>query len=323
MTIINISIFVFLFGLGLFSYNIYERSKKLNLEMKNQNVELLPNNSDKINLELLESNSELLSFKESLESELSVNKLEIEKISSEKEQLEENIMTLSSLKQDLESDLFELKLEISKGNLNLLDIQNSNMDQKNKSLLLKENIDLSYQIQKKDDLIFKLEKQIKNKKNSNNENQEIINKNKKEEIDILKKKNAEYQYNNKSYKEIIKRQKKQILELKSANLVFEKKLQEISEENTIQSKSDSIIATFTGNLIYETNEKRIILISSDGTKYTILQDDFPGDLVAKCGLPVTTNSKDRCIATILAELIVDGDQLILKGKEIKEIIKNK
>ena len=68
-------------------------------------------------------------------------------------------------------------------------------------------------------------------------------------------------------------------------------------------------------------KKRIILISSDGTQYTILQDDFPGDLVAKCGLPISNNSKNRCIATIVAELIVEDDQLILKGKEIKQITK--
>ena len=72
-------------------------------------------------------------------------------------------------------------------------------------------------------------------------------------------------------------------------------------------------------LPYDPIKKRIILISSDGTQYTILQDDFPGDLVAKCGLPITNNSKNRCIATIVAELIVEDDQLILKGKEIKQI----
>ena len=114
-----------------------------------------------------------------------------------------------------------------------------------------------------------------------------------------------------------------ILELKSANLIFEKELKQRMNETTPQKKSDGIVATFSGNLLYEPIKKRIILISSDGTQYTILQDDFPGDLVAKCGLPITNNSKNRCIATIVAELIVEDDQLILKGKEIKQITKNK
>ena len=142
-------------------------------------------------------------------------------------------------------------------------------------------------------------------------------------FDKLKNNIEIYKVNNKNFEQIINKQKEKILELKSANLIFEKELKQQMNETTPQKKSDSIVATFSGNLLYEPIKKRIILISSDGTQYTILQDDFPGDLVAKCGLPIRNNSKNRCIATIVAELIVEDDQLILKGKEIKQITKNK
>ena len=163
-------------------------------------------------------------------------------------------------------------------------------------------------------------KELKDNIKANLDNNQIITKT---EFDDLKKNNELFIKNNKKYEKIIKKQKEYILELKSTNLIFEKELEQQKKEKIYQKNSDGITATFTGNLLYEPTKKRILLIASDGTQYTILQDDFPGDLVAKCGLPVSTNSKDRCIATILAELIVEGDQLILKGKEIKEITKNK
>ena len=181
---------------------------------------------------------------------------------------------------------------------------------------MKKNIKLSNQIKQKNGIITELEKQLVIEK----ENKLQFSKT---EFDQLKKNIEIYKVNNKNFEQIINKQKEKILELKSANLIFEKKLKQQMVENSPQKKSDGIVATFSGNLLYEPIKKRIILISSDGTKYTILQDDFPGDLVAKCGLPITNNSKNRCIATIVAELIVEDDQLILKGKEIKQITKNK
>ena len=263
-----------------------------------------------------------MDIRNNLQSEILAKKHEIKEKSTQKTQLEEKINLLNFTKEELESDLFNLKLEISKIKLNLSkelkpdDQQNKVNKIKENDPLFAKNIELSNQIKQKNGIIIELEKQLliaeeKNLKFSKNEFNKLKN-------DI-----ETYKVNNKNFEQIINKQKEKILELKSANLIFEKELKQQNKETTPQKKSDGIVATFSGNLLYEPNKKRIILISSDGTQYTILQDDFPGDLVAKCGLPITNNSKNRCIATIVAELIVEDDQLILKGKEIKQITKNK
>ena len=322
MTILNISIFTFLIGLGLFSYTIYERSSILSSEEQKPKTENLNYKNDKKVLETSQNEKSLLNIKNSLQSEISAKKHEIKEKSTQKNQLEEKINLLNFTKEELESDLFNLKLEISKIKLNLSkelkpdDQQNKVNKIKENDPLFAKNIELSNQIKQKNGIIIELEKQLliaeeKNLKFS------------KTEFNKLKNDIETYKVNNKNFEQIINKQKEKILELKSANLIFEKELKQQNKETTPQKKSDGIVATFSGNLLYEPNKKRIILISSDGTQYTILQDDFPGDLVAKCGLPITNNSKNRCIATIVAELIVEDDQLILKGKEIKQITKNK
>lgn len=322
MTILNISIFTFLIGLGLFSYTIYERSSILSSEEQKPKTENLNYKNDKKVLETSQNEKSLLDIRNSLQSEILAKKHEIKEKSTQKNQLEEKINLLNFTKEELESDLFNLKLEISKIKLNLSkelkpdDQQNKVNKIKENNPLFAKNIELSNQIKQKNGIIIELEKQLliaeeKNLKFS------------KTEFNKLKNDIETYKVNNKNFEQIINKQKEKILELKSANLIFEKELKQQNKETTPQKKSDGIVATFSGNLLYEPNKKRIILISSDGTQYTILQDDFPGDLVAKCGLPITNNSKNRCIATIVAELIVEDDQLILKGKEIKQITKNK
>tara|TARA_B100000131_G_scaffold321224_1_gene371332 strand:- start:1054 stop:2022 length:969 start_codon:yes stop_codon:yes gene_type:complete len=322
MTILNISIFTFLIGLGLFSYTIYERSSILSSEEQKPKTENLNYKNDKKVLETSQNEKSLLNIKNSLQSEILAKKHEIKEKYTQKTQLEEKINLLNFTKEELESDLFNLKLEISKIKLNLSkelkpdDQQNKVNKIKENDPLFAKNIELSNQIKQKNGIIIELEKQLliaeeKNLKFS------------KTEFNKLKNDIETYKVNNKNFEQIINKQKEKILELKSANLIFEKELKQQNKETTPQKKSDGIVATFSGNLLYEPNKKRIILISSDGTQYTILQDDFPGDLVAKCGLPITNNSKNRCIATIVAELIVEDDQLILKGKEIKQITKNK
>ncbi len=322
MTILNISIFTFLIGLGLFSYTIYERSSILSSDEQKPKTENLNYKNDKKVLETSQNEKSLLDIRNSLQSEILAKKHEIKEKYTQKTQLEEKINLLNFTKEELESDLFNLKLEISKIKLNLSkelkpdDQQNKVNKIKENDPLFAKNIELSNQIKQKNGIIIELEKQLliaeeKNLKFS------------KTEFNKLKNDIETYKVNNKNFEQIINKQKEKILELKSANLIFEKELKQQNKETTPQKKSDGIVATFSGNLLYEPNKKRIILISSDGTQYTILQDDFPGDLVAKCGLPITNNSKNRCIATIVAELIVEDDQLILKGKEIKQITKNK
>jgi hypothetical protein len=322
MTILNISIFTFLIGLGLFSYTIYERSSILSSEEQKPKTENLNYKNDKKVLETSQNEKSLLNIKNSLQSEILAKKHEIKEKSTQKNQLEEKINLLNFTKEELESDLFNLKLEISKIKLNLSkelkpdDQQNKVNKIKENDPLFAKNIELSNQIKQKNGIIIELEKQLLIAEEKNLQFS-------KTEFNKLKNDIETYKVNNKNFEQIINKQKEKILELKSANLIFEKELKQQNKETTPQKKSDGIVATFSGNLLYEPNKKRIILISSDGTQYTILQDDFPGDLVAKCGLPITNNSKNRCIATIVAELIVEDDQLILKGKEIKQITKNK
>ena len=322
MTILNISIFTFLIGLGLFSYTIYERSSILSSEEQKPKTENLNYKNDKKVLETSQNEKSLLNIKNSLQSEILAKKHEIKEKSTQKNQLEEKINLLNFTKEELESDLFNLKLEISKIKLNLSkelkpdDQQNKVNKIKENNPLFAKNIELSNQIKQKNGIIIELEKQLLIAEEKNLQFS-------KTEFNKLKNDIETYKVNNKNFEQIINKQKEEILELKSANLIFEKELKQQNKETTPQKKSDGIVATFSGNLLYEPNKKRIILISSDGTQYTILQDDFPGDLVAKCGLPITNNSKNRCIATIVAELIVEDDQLILKGKEIKQITKNK
>ena len=322
MTILNISIFTFLIGLGLFSYTIYERSLILSSEEQKPKTENLNYKNDKKVLETSQNEKSLLNIKNSLQSEILAKKQEIKEKYTQKTQLEEKINLLNFTKEELESDLFNLKLEISKIKLNLSkelkpdDQQNKVNKIKENDPLFAKNIELSNQIKQKNGIIIELEKQLLIAEEKNLQFS-------KTEFNKLKNDIETYKVNNKNFEQIINKQKEKILELKSANLIFEKELKQQNKETTPQKKSDGIVATFSGNLLYEPNKKRIILISSDGTQYTILQDDFPGDLVAKCGLPITNNSKNRCIATIVAELIVEDDQLILKGKEIKQITKNK
>ena len=322
MTILNISIFTFLIGLGLFSYTIYERSLILSSEEQKPKTENLNYKNDKKALETSKNEKSLLDIRNSLQSEILAKKLEIKETNSQKNQLDEKINILNFNKEELESDLFNLKLEISKIKLNLSKEQrpddqiNKDLNIKEKDPLFEKNIELSNQIKQKNGIIIELEKQLLIAEENNLQFS-------KTEFDKLKNNIEIYKVSNKNFEQIINKQKEKILELKSANLIFEKELKQQMNETTPQKKSDGIVATFSGNLLYEPIKKRIILISSDGTQYTILQDDFPGDLVAKCGLPISTNSKNRCIATIVAELIVEDDQLILKGKEIKQITKNK
>ena len=322
MTILNISIFTFLIGLVLFSYTIYERSSILSSDEQKPKTENLNYKNDKKVLETSQNEKSLLDIRNSLQSEILAKKHEIKEKYTQKTQLEEKINLLNFTKEELESDLFNLKLEISKIKLNLSkelkpdDQQNKVNKIKENDPLFAKNIELSNQIKQKNGIISELEKQLLIAEEKNLQFS-------KTEFNKLKNDIETYKVNNKNFEQIINKQKEKILELKSANLIFEKELKQQNKETTPQKKSDGIVATFSGNLLYEPNKKRIILISSDGTQYTILQDDFPGDLVAKCGLPITNNSKNRCIATIVAELIVEDDQLILKGKEIKQITKNK
>ena len=77
MTILNISIFTFLIGLGLFSYTIYERSSILSSEEQKPKTENLNYKNDKKVLETSQNEKSLLDIRNSLQSEILTKKLEI------------------------------------------------------------------------------------------------------------------------------------------------------------------------------------------------------------------------------------------------------
>ena len=119
MTILNISIFTFLIGLGLFSYTIYERSSIISSGEQKPKTENLNYKNDKKVLETSQNEKSLLNIRNSLQSEILANKHEIKEKYTQKTQLDEKINILNFTKEELESDLFNLKLEISKIKLNL------------------------------------------------------------------------------------------------------------------------------------------------------------------------------------------------------------
>ena len=77
MTILNISIFTFLIGLGLFSYTVFERSSILSLEEQKTKTENLNYKNDKKVLETSQNEKSLLNIKNSLQSEILAKKHEI------------------------------------------------------------------------------------------------------------------------------------------------------------------------------------------------------------------------------------------------------
>ena len=77
MTILNISIFTFLIGLGLFSYTIYERSSILSSEEQKPKTENLNYKNDKKVLETSQNEKSLLDIRNSLQSEILAKKHEI------------------------------------------------------------------------------------------------------------------------------------------------------------------------------------------------------------------------------------------------------
>ena len=95
MFILNISILTFLFGLGLFSYSIYDRSVNLVKEEPDVSVKNL-NQTNDLNIEVISNKDENLpDLKINLQSELSKKKFEIEEVNSLKNKLDQEINTES------------------------------------------------------------------------------------------------------------------------------------------------------------------------------------------------------------------------------------
>ena len=351
MILINIAVLMTLIGLGVFSYGITQNStpnqdetilvkEKVSESASakgKKEVKIISNPSDesltktdefseiikdledkislkKNNLDDLTNEVIELNFKNKAEARAAVENANLQKEISEFKFEIANVQKVREEKLAITKELAELKLQYGSA----IEL----------TQLFQENEELKSTLEAQDIKIVSLEQKI-----SKNEGTQASDVSKSmeevsarlENLVVEKKKLQKELETNKDSQltsdKLLRSQKNQILKIRAANLELKEQLEKKNTYEVLLSMYDGIIATFEGNLVYEPNKKKIILVTPEGIEFTIIQDDFPGDLVAKCGLPVSSSSKDRCFATISAQMLLEDNQLMLKGKEIKEITK--
>ena len=352
MSVINIAVLITLIGLVMIAYGVNRNSDSSlnsspeNLLLNKESVEVLPSITGNSNYSPNEvpdqstgiTDDDLSRRIQVLEQDLTKKEIEYTEVADEKRALRNDVDTLRLENKTLKNNLSKLKLEISDlknqvaANLKTGSKEQSEISQvisDQKARLTKENKELLTSISQKDGKIKSLEEEIldlNSRKIVNQAENEIEETNLRVENLTLKLESLreEIEINNVKQKDLYKlveSQKQKIVRVQAKNNKLEKKLDEKTANSIDFSSYNGMIASFTGYLLYEPKKKEIILVTPENIKFTILQDDFPGDLVAKCGLPVSESSTDRCIATISAEIIINDGQLVLRGKGIKEITK--
>ena len=352
MSVINIAVLLSLIGLGMVAYGVNRNSDSSinstpeNLLLNDESLEVLPSiisNSDYSRNEEPDQSTEITDDELSkrilaLEQDLIKQKIEYSKVADEKRVLDNDVGTLRLQNKTLKNELSKLKLEISDlknqveadlktGSKRESEILQEVLEQKVR--LTGENKELLTIISQKDGKIKSLEEEILGLNSRNILDQaenEIAQTNLQVEnltleLESLRKEIEDNNLKQKDFDKLIESQKQKIVQVRAKNNKLEKKLEEKTANSIDFSSYSGMIASFTGYLLYEPKKKDIILVTPEDIKFTILQDDFPGDLVAKCGLPVSESTTDRCIATISAEIIIDDGQLVLRGRGIKEITK--
>ena len=352
MSVINIAVLLSLIGLGMVAYGVNRNSDSSinstpeNLLLNDESLEVLPSiisNSDYSRNEEPDQSTEITDDELSkrilaLEQDLIKQKIEYSKVADEKRVLDNDVGTLRLQNKTLKNELSKLKLEISDlknqveadlktGSKRESEILQEVLEQKVR--LTGENKELLTIISQKDGKIKSLEEEILGLNSRNILDQaenEIAQTNLQVEnltleLESLRKEIEDNNLKQKDFDKLIESQKQKIVQVRAKNNKLEKKLEEKTANSIDFSSYSGMIASFTGYLLYEPKKKDIILVTPENIKFTILQDDFPGDLVAKCGLPVSESTTDRCIATISAEIIIDDGQLVLRGRGIKEITK--
>ena len=348
MILINIAVLMTLIGLGVFSYGITQNStpnqdetilvkEKVSESASakgKKEVKIISNPSD----ESLTKTDEFSEIIKDLEDKISLKKNNLDDLTNE-------VIEFNSKKESLRTENANLQKEISEFKFEIANVQKVREEKLaiTKELaelklqygsaieltqLFQENEELKSTLEAQDIKIVSLEQKI-----SKNEGTQASDVSKSmeevsarlENLVVEKKKLQKELETNKDSQltsdKLLRSQKNQILKIRAANLELKEQLEKKNTYEVLLSMYDGIIATFEGNLVYEPNKKKIILVTPEGIEFTIIQDDFPGDLVAKCGLPVSSSSKDRCFATISAQMLLEDNQLMLKGKEIKEITK--
>ena len=348
MILINIAVLMTLIGLGIFSYGITKNSianqdetilisEKVSESTSTKGekeVKIISNSTDG-SLTKTDEFSEII---KDLEDKISLKKNNLHKLTNEVQELNSKKESLGTQNENLRKELSEFKSEIA--NVQKVREEKLAVTKELAELRLQYGsaIELTQLLQENEELKSTLETQNIKIKNLGQE----ISKNKRtqtsddsksmeemsarlENLAVEKKKLQKELETNKDSQltsnKLFIDQKNQILKIRAENLELKEQLEVMKTYEMVISMYNGLIATFEGNLVYEPNEKRIILVTQEGIEFTIIQDDFPGDLVAKCGLPVSSSSKDRCFATISAQMLLEDNQLMLKGKEIKQITK--
>ena len=348
MILINIAVLMTLIGLGIFSYGITKNSianqdetilisEKVSESTSTKGekeVKIISNSTDG-SLTKTDEFSEII---KDLEDKIFLKKNDLHKLTNEVQELNSKKESLGTENENLRTELSEFKSEIA----NVQKVREEKLAVTKElaelrlqygsaielTQLLQENEELNSTLETQDIKIKNLEQEIsKNKRTQTSDDfksMEEMNA-RLENLAVEKKKLQKELETNKDSQltsnKLFIDQKNQILKIRAENLELKEQLEVVKTYEMVISMYNGLIATFEGNLVYEPNEKRIILVTQEGIEFTIIQDDFPGDLVAKCGLPVSSSSKDRCFATISAQMLLEDNQLMLKGKEIKKITK--
>ncbi|PQM57027.1 MAG: hypothetical protein CML39_01250, partial [Rhodobacteraceae bacterium] len=345
MILINIAVLMTLIGLGIFSYGITKNSianqdETILISEKfseststkgEKEVKIISNSTDG-SLTKTDEFSEII---KDLEDKISLKKNNLHNLTNEVQELNSKKESLGTENENLRKELSEFKSEIAsvqKVREEKLAVTKELAELRLKygsaielTQLLQENGELKSTLETQDIKIKNLEQEIsKNKRTQTSDDfnsMEEMNA-RLENLAVEKKKLQKELETNKDSQltsnKLFIDQKNQILKIRAENLELKEQLEIMKTYEMVISMYNGLIATFEGNLVYEPNEKRIILVTQEGIEFTIIQDDFPGDLVAKCGLPVSSSSKDRCFATISAQMLLEDNQLMLKGKEIKQ-----
>jgi len=350
MILINIAVLMTLIGLGIFSYGITKNSianqdetilisEKVSESTSTKGekeVKIISNSTDG-SLTKTDEFSEII---KDLEDKISLKKNNLHKLTNEVQELNSKKESLGTENENLRKELSEFKSEIA----NVQKVREEKLAVTKElaelrlqygsaielTQLLQENEELKSTLETQDIKIKNLEQEISKNKRTQTQTSDDFKSMEEmnarlENLAVEKKKLQKELETNKDSQltsnKLFIDQKNQILKIRAENLELKEQLEVMKTYEMVISMYNGLIATFEGNLVYEPNEKRIILVTQEGIEFTIIQDDFPGDLVAKCGLPVSSSSKDRCFATISAQMLLEDNQLMLKGKEIKQITK--
>lgn len=298
----------------IFYLYLYNLNKKLiNLEnlignqVKYENL-LKESLTSQNQIEFLEDNKIYLE-EEKLLNEREIKKL-VEKISflsDENLKLKSEILIKKNINNLKTDKVFKNEISSLKEKVIILEKELA-LNLENKEILQNENLSLNlkmedYNLIKRDNEILLA---------NNNDNIDLIKKNRSnsENLEMSNKKLETLKLNNKKKIDVFE---KKIFDLNKKLIYFKNYKKDLEKLNGLQ-------VIFSGSLRYDVNLNQIVFKNNDFVDIKMIQDDFSGKLVGECGLPIDIDTKKRCSATLMAEIIFNENGLFLKGKEIVDIL---